>query len=110
MSRTLRLLAVAPVAVALATVGTAEAASHSTASASRSRATVRLVHTRLGTVLADGRDRTLYRFGKDKGRTSRCSGACAAAWPPLTTRGRPVAAHGVSASGLGTTRRRNGVP
>ena len=34
-------------------------------------------HTKLGTVLVDGRGRTLYLFEKDKGTTSACYGACA---------------------------------
>ena len=109
MSRNLRLLAIAPIALALGGVGSAAAADHSTAAASRAGAKVRLVHTKLGRVLADGSGRTVYIFGKDKGRRSRCFHACAAAWPPLTTHGRPVAGHGVRASKLGTTKRGHGV-
>jgi predicted lipoprotein with Yx(FWY)xxD motif len=41
--------------------------------------------TRLGTILTDGRGHTLYAFEADRGTRSRCFGACAAAWPPLTT-------------------------
>jgi predicted lipoprotein with Yx(FWY)xxD motif len=39
---------------------------------------------------------------------STCYGACAALWPPLTTTGKPVAGHGVRASLLGTTKRKDG--
>src|SRR2546421_8371259 len=37
--------------------------------------------TSLGTILTDGRGFTLYAFEADKGTTSKCSGACATAWP-----------------------------
>jgi predicted lipoprotein with Yx(FWY)xxD motif len=38
--------------------------------------------TKLGTVLVDGKGRTLYLFEKDKGSASSCYGACASVWPP----------------------------
>jgi predicted lipoprotein with Yx(FWY)xxD motif len=37
-----------------------------------------------------------------------CDGACASAWPPLTTADQPIAGAGVSASKLGTTKRGDG--
>lgn len=46
---------------------------------------ITLRHTSLGTILTDGKGFTLYAFEADKGTKSACSGACAAAWPPLTT-------------------------
>lgn len=65
--------------------------------------------TKLGRLLVDGSGgRTLYRFGRDHGKRSRCNGACAANWPALTTRGRPRAGHGAKAALLGTSRRRDG--
>ena len=39
---------------------------------------------------------------------SSCSGACAQAWPPLLTKGKPTAGTGVNASDLGTTMRSDG--
>lgn len=78
-------------------------------SGTQSTAKVELVKTKLGKVLADGKGHTLYLFKKDKGPKSNCSGACASAWPPLTTKGKPKAAKGVSASKLGTTNRGGGV-
>jgi predicted lipoprotein with Yx(FWY)xxD motif len=71
-------------------------------------ADVGLADTKLGTILVDGKGRTLYLFQADKGTASTCDGACASAWPPLTTTGRPVAGPGVSASLLGTTERSDG--
>jgi predicted lipoprotein with Yx(FWY)xxD motif len=50
----------------------------------------------------------VYIFQRDKRGKSRCYSECAEAWPPLYTRGRPVAGSGVRKSLLGTTRRRNG--
>jgi predicted lipoprotein with Yx(FWY)xxD motif len=64
---------------------------------------------KLGTILAAGSKRmTVYLFEADKGTTSACSGACAAAWPPVTTSGAPTALHGAMASDLGTTKRSDG--
>ena len=58
--------------------------------------------TKLGTVLVDGRGRTLYLFEKDKGTASTCYGACASVWPPLTT-GAKGDGHRPAAALLGTT-------
>jgi predicted lipoprotein with Yx(FWY)xxD motif len=64
---------------------------------------------KLGTVLAAGpKKMTVYLFEADKGATSACSGACASAWPPVTTSGTPMAGHGALASDLGTTKRSEG--
>ena len=61
-----------------------------------------------GKFLADGQGRALYLFEADKGTTSTCTGACAAAWPPVTVSGMPMAGGGVSQSLLGTTKRADG--
>ena len=58
--------------------------------------------------LADGQGRALYLFEADKGTTSTCTGACAAAWPPVTASAMPMAGGGVSQSLLGTTKRADG--
>ena len=52
--------------------------------------------------------RTLYLFEKDTGKRSQCSGACAQAWPPLTTRGKPAAKGSAKASLLSTSARSGG--
>ena len=62
----------------------------------------------LGTFLVDGKGRALYLWEADHGATSACSGACAQAWPPLTTSGTPKASGSVKASLLGTTKRTDG--
>lgn len=64
--------------------------------------------TRYGKILQDSRGRTLYLFTKEKGKTSRCYGDCAVAWPPMITRGKPVAIKGAKQSKLGTTKRKGG--
>jgi predicted lipoprotein with Yx(FWY)xxD motif len=51
---------------------------------------------------------TLYLFQADKKGTSACSGACAAAWPPVTVTGTPRAGSGVSQALLGTIKRPDG--
>jgi predicted lipoprotein with Yx(FWY)xxD motif len=62
-----------------------------------------------GVWLTDQAGRTLYIFTADKGTTSSCYGACAAAWPPLLTTGPVAAAAGpVVAADLGTTPRTDG--
>ena len=71
-------------------------------------ATVAVARSRLGSILVDSKGITLYDFPKDRGTTSSCYGACAALWPPLTTKGKPVAGRGVRASLLGTTKRKDG--
>src|SRR4051794_4445684 len=71
-------------------------------------ASLRTASSKLGTILVDSRGRTLYLFEADKGTTSKCSGACATVWPPLTAQGKPVAGPGIAASKLGTTQRRDG--
>jgi predicted lipoprotein with Yx(FWY)xxD motif len=69
---------------------------------------VALANSKLGHILVDSKGITLYDFVKDKGTTSACYGACAALWPPLITKGKPVAGRGVRASLLGTTKRKDG--
>ena len=76
--------------------------------ASTGGAKVEIGGSKLGRILVDSKGITLYDFVKDKGTTSVCYGACAALWPPLLTKGKPVAAPGVRGSLLGTTKRKDG--
>ena len=62
----------------------------------------------LGKVLVDSEGLTLYYFEKDKAGKSACYGACASAWPPLTTSGAPHAMNGAESSKLDTARRTDG--
>jgi predicted lipoprotein with Yx(FWY)xxD motif len=70
--------------------------------------TVNEASNSLGKILVDSQGRTLYLFQGDKGMKSACSGACAAAWPPLLAKGKPTAGGGVKASLIGTSKRSNG--
>src|SRR5438552_5749647 len=71
-------------------------------------ATISVQASSLGRILVDGNGKTLYLFEADTSTQSTCSGACAQAWPPLTTSGAPEAAGGASVSLLGTTTRSDG--
>ncbi len=71
-------------------------------------ATVSLANTGLGSLLVDSTGRTLYLFEADSGTKSACSGACAAAWPPLLAHGKPTVGSGLNASLIGTAKRSNG--
>jgi len=61
-----------------------------------------------GTFLTDGSGRSVYMFAKDAMNASACSGACASAWPPVTTAGTPAASGGAKSSDLGTLTRSDG--
>jgi len=74
--------------------------------ASGARLTVR--STKYGKSLFGPSGKVVYVFGADRGSISHCYGVCAKAWPPLLTRGRPLAGPGVRAKLLGTTKRKNG--
>jgi predicted lipoprotein with Yx(FWY)xxD motif len=78
--------------------------------ASARAATVGVANGSLGKMLVDSQGRTLYLFQADKGTKSACTGACAAAWPPLRSSGQPTAGAGATASMLGTTQRSDGKP
>jgi predicted lipoprotein with Yx(FWY)xxD motif len=73
-------------------------------------ATIDAADTKLGKVLVGLEGRTLYLFSKDdKTGKSMCTGACATAWPPVLTLGKPVAGAGVKADLLGTIKRDDGM-
>jgi predicted lipoprotein with Yx(FWY)xxD motif len=69
---------------------------------------VTLGATDLGTILIDARGRTLYLYTPDRKGTSTCYGQCASFWPPFLASATPRARHGVKASLLGTTKRKDG--
>jgi len=120
--RAVAVLAVgAAVALTLAACGSDDSSSTSATSTSSSpstsaptgtgTATVDLSdNAALGTeVLVDADGRTLYLFEKDdEADESYCSGACADAWPPLTSTGKANAGDGLDASQLTTFEREDG--
>lgn len=75
---------------------------------SRRGASVKVMSSRYGRMLFDGRGRALYLFTRERTSRSRCYDECAVAWPPFITSGAPRARGGVKSSLLGTTRRRDG--
>jgi predicted lipoprotein with Yx(FWY)xxD motif len=90
------------------TVATTAASSTPTTSAPAG-ALVLAKHAKLGTILAVGpRMLTVYLFEGDKDMTSNCSGACAAAWPPVITAQAPTAGANANAAALGTVTRADG--
>jgi predicted lipoprotein with Yx(FWY)xxD motif len=99
-------LTVLALTAVVAAGGTAGAAVAATSPSSPAKVGVRT--TKLGKVLVNSKGVTLYLFEKDKKGKSACSGACAGAWPPLLTKGKPTASGGASAAKLGTTKRSDG--
>ena len=77
-----------------------------------SAVTVKTAHSAtLGTILVDQSGLTLYRYTPDGTGKTTCTGACAAAWPPLTLPSgatHAVPGAGVTASALGTITRPGG--
>ena len=72
------------------------------------RSTIGVHASAYGSILFDGKGFALYAFTKDPRGRSTCSGACAAAWPPLDVPKRATAGAGVDNKLLGVTRRQDG--
>jgi predicted lipoprotein with Yx(FWY)xxD motif len=58
--------------------------------------------------LTNGSGRAVYLWVKDTGAMSNCNGACAGAWPPVTTTATAHAAGSAKASDIGTITRSDG--
>lgn len=82
--------------------------SASSSSASTSKTTIRAATGSAGTYLVGPSGKALYLWEADSSDKPTCSGACASAWPPLTTPGKPLAAGGVHTADLGTVTRADG--
>jgi predicted lipoprotein with Yx(FWY)xxD motif len=100
-------------AFALATLialAAALGASSSGAAATSTPAHAKLIlrNSEFGKVIFDSNGNVVYTFGRDKTTTSTCYGICAAAWPPLLTKGAPRVGPGLNANLLGTTKRKDG--
>jgi predicted lipoprotein with Yx(FWY)xxD motif len=96
-------------AVVAAAVVAATAAAFALAGGAKQAGTrINLAPSPIGRILVDSKGITLYDFVKDKGGMSACYGACAALWPPVLTKSKPVAGPGVRKSLLGTTKRSDG--
>ena len=106
-----------PVASALLATacGSAAASSPSSAPAAGSSASASTTGTVIttqagpaGAFLTAGSGRAVYLWAKDGMNMSACSGACAAAWPPVPATGKLTATGGAKASDLGTITRSDG--
>jgi predicted lipoprotein with Yx(FWY)xxD motif len=114
MKRSILAIPVAIVVLAVAAVGAIAHGGNSTNNATAAAygtskaATITTANRGLGTMLVDGQGRTLYLWKADTGHKSTCSGACATAWPPVTTKGKPKAHGAAKTSLLSTTKRSDG--
>ena len=79
-----------------------------TARAERRGTKIVLAESRFGSMLFNAKRQAIYIFEKDPKDKTVCFGECAEAWPPVFTKGEPVAGDGVRRSLLGTIERRDG--
>ncbi len=84
------------------------AATGNSASAGASQTMITTRSGPTGTYLTDSSGRAIYLFMLDSMNTSKCSGACAAIWPPVTAKGSVSAGGSAVASDLGTITRSDG--
>ena len=94
-----------------AAAGSGSSATSSSATATSAAAKGTAISTTKGadgTFLTGAGGRALYLWVADSKGMSSCSGACAKAWPPLITTGKPAASGSVQASQLGTIKRSDG--
>jgi predicted lipoprotein with Yx(FWY)xxD motif len=97
----------APAAAATTAATTSSAAE--TPASSGSGELIATKHSKFGTILAAGPKKlTVYLFEADKGGKSACSGACASAWPPVTSAGAAKVGGAADAADVGTTMRSDG--
>jgi predicted lipoprotein with Yx(FWY)xxD motif len=115
--RVASLLALAISAIAVVGCGSASSSSSSTAAAAQPAPTsststsssaasggesIGTTKGKAGVYLTGDNGRAVYLWVADTGDKSTCSGACAKAWPPVETKGKPTAGAGVNATDLGT--------
>lgn len=61
--------------------------------------------TKYGAILADGDGKTLYLLTTSSSTSLGCTGSCTSIWPPVLTKGKPMAGKGVTKKMLGTVKR-----
>jgi predicted lipoprotein with Yx(FWY)xxD motif len=69
---------------------------------------IKSANSQFGMMLFDDTGQAIYLFDKERTAKPECYGACAKAWPPVLTKGAPIAADGIRPSLLGTTVRTDG--
>ncbi|HEX4518576.1 MAG TPA: hypothetical protein VH063_03240 [Gaiellaceae bacterium] len=96
-------------AALLAVIGAGVFAIAATGSATKATVSVASNGT-LGKIIVGSSGLTLYHYTDDHGKVVKCSGACAAQWPPvvIAKNAKPVAGAGIKASKLGTVKRPDG--
>jgi predicted lipoprotein with Yx(FWY)xxD motif len=95
----------------MVTVLAATVSAAAMAGASTPRAKLALRHTRVGTILVNGRGFTLYAFTPDRRNRDNCQNkpGCLSVWPAVKTSGKAIAGPGVNASLIGTITLKSGV-
>jgi predicted lipoprotein with Yx(FWY)xxD motif len=98
-----------PVAEATATPMPTPTATATKPKARKPRGTrLKIGDSQFGPMLFDSRNQAIYVFERDRENRTVCYGECAEAWPPVLTKGEPVAGKGVDERLLGTVKRRGG--
>ncbi|HEY7102971.1 MAG TPA: hypothetical protein VH573_15160 [Mycobacteriales bacterium] len=105
-----RVLALSAAAVALAAVGCSSDSSGAAPGPvpTANGDTVSAQATSLGSILVDGRGRTVYEFANDTGSTSTCTGSCASVWLAVPAPATPPASEPGVTGKLGSTTRSDG--
>jgi predicted lipoprotein with Yx(FWY)xxD motif len=99
-------LAILVALAATLAAGTSLASARSTSTPAHAKLVLR--KSEFGKVIFDSNGNVVYMFGRDKTAASTCYGICAAAWPPVLTKGAPSVGRGLNTSLLGTTKRKDG--
>ena len=86
----------------------AGASSPSSGASSSGGTVITTAKSSAGTFLTNGSGRAVYLWVKDTGDMSNCDGACAGAWPPVTTTATASASGSAKASDIGTITRSDG--
>ena len=102
-----------PVAAGLlaAACGSAAGSTAAGTPASSASTTATVIESHAGSAgpfLTNSSGRAVYLWAADSMNKSTCSGACAGAWPPVTTKGNVTAADGAKTADLGTISRSDG--
>ena len=102
-----------PVAAGLlaAACGSAAGSTAAGTPASSASTTATVIESHAGSAgpfLTNSSGRAVYLWAADSMNKSTCSGACAGAWPPVTTKGNVTAADGAKTADLGTITRSDG--
>ena len=70
--------------------------------------TIKVERTEFGKALVNRAGRAVYLFDLEDSSVPECYEDCAVAWPPVLTKGKPVAGEGATQGKLGTTTRKDG--